>query len=178
MTSLSMLELFSVLFMNDRLCVPGVICVQFISATTAANQITVFCRLSQTEEKMKTIATNFSFFIFVQFWSLVAVISFVLVLLLFFQKKSRQSMKRRTKNRFLRDTETSTRNFSIQVKLESGKFFAVSFSGKILYFSLMICFIICGGFQENLEQAQAHPASGKGTQRQTVCLQEVYLKFP
>lgn len=39
-------------------------------------------------------------------------------------------MKGRMKNRFLRDTETFTRNSSIQVKLESGKSFAGNFSGK------------------------------------------------
>lgn len=66
-----MLEVFSMLCMNDRLRVPGISCVQFISATTAANQMTVLqcsskaaisSQLSLAEEKMITTATNYGFF--------------------------------------------------------------------------------------------------------------------
>lgn len=136
MTLLSALEVFSVFFMNDRMRVPGISCVQFISATTAANQTTVLqgssiraaisSQLSLTEEKMIPTTTNFGFFFFFSFY--------------------KKQVVSQGKEEWKIDMKTFTRNFSKQSKMESGKLFVGNCSGKILYFSLMLCFIICRGF--------------------------------
>lgn len=130
---------------------------QFISATTAANQMTVpqgsskaaiSSQLSLTKEKIIPSA--------------------------FFKETSCQPGKSRVKNRFLRNVEAPTRNFS---KVESGELFAENCAGKksLLFLDALIYNWWRFLGKSNMG-SEAHKAWKGYTE--TLCLQEVYFKFP